>query len=423
MHIHVVQRGEVLWRIADYYNVRIQDIVELNGLTNPDVLLPGQALLIPTTENTYTVKQGDSIWQIAQNYGVSVQDLLWENKILNPDLIYPGYVLTIPQKPKPEIDVNAFSYFLGTEAVPIVRDAGDYLTYLSPFAYLINEDGSLVNINDEPAIAEAYAQGVVPMMAIVNFTVNVAGENIAHIVLNNPDIVNTLQENIINTMKDKGYRGLNIDFEYVLPEDREAYNNFLESTVNRLHNEGFFVSTSLAPKLSGEQEGLLYEAHDYPAHGRLADFIVLMTYEWGWRGGQPRAISPINEIEKVLDYAVSVIPREKILMGFQIYARDWKLPFEEGQEAATISIQQAMDIAYEHMSEIKYDYVSQSPYFHYTDAEGNAHEVWFEDARSAQAKFDTVKDYGLRGISYWGLGYEFPQNFPLLADNFQIEKL
>jgi spore germination protein len=422
MHIHVVQRGEVLWRIADYYNVRIQDIVELNGLTNPDVLLPGQALLIPTTENTYTVKQGDSIWQIAQNYGVSVQDLLWENKILNPDLIYPGYVLTIPQKPKPEIDVNAFSYFLGTEAVPIVRDAGDYLTYLSPFAYLINEDGSLVN-NDEPAIAEAYAQGVVPMMAIVNFTVNVAGENIAHIVLNNPDIVNTLQENIINTMKDKGYRGLNIDFEYVLPEDREAYNNFLESTVNRLHNEGFFVSTSLAPKLSGEQEGLLYEAHDYPAHGRLADFIVLMTYEWGWRGGQPRAISPINEIEKVLDYAVSVIPREKILMGFQIYARDWKLPFEEGQEAATISIQQAMDIAYEHMSEIKYDYVSQSPYFHYTDAEGNAHEVWFEDARSAQAKFDTVKDYGLRGISYWGLGYEFPQNFPLLSDNFQIRKL
>ncbi len=287
---------------------------------------------------------------------------------------------------------------------------------------MVNEDGSLVNIDDEQAIAEAYAQGAVPMMSIVNFTSNVAGENIAHNVLNNPDIVDTLQQNIINIMKDKGYRGLNIDFEYVLPEDREAYNNFLESTVNKLHDEGFFVSTSLAPKLSDEQKGLLYEAHDYSAHGRLADFVVLMTYEWGWRGGQPRAISPINEVEKVLDYAVSVIPRDKILMGFQIYARDWKIPFEEGHEADTISVQQAMEIAYEHMSEIKYDYVSQSPYFHYTDAEGNAHEVWFEDARSAQAKFDAVKDYGLRGISYWGLGYEFPQNFPLLSDNFQIRK-
>ncbi len=422
MHIHVVQRGEVLWRIADYYNVSIEDIVNLNGLINPDVLLPGQALLIPANDNTYTVKQGDTIWQIAQNFGVNIQDLLWENKILNPDLIYPGYILTIPQKPKPEIEVNAFTYFLGKDAIPVVRGAGDYLTYLSPFAYLINEDGSLLNIDDEAAIAEAYAKGVVPMMAIVNFTVNVAGENIAHIVLNNPDIINTLQENIINTMKDKGYQGLNIDFEYVLPEDREAYNMFLENTVKRLHNEGFFVSTSLAPKLSAEQVGLLYEAHDYPAHGRLADFVVLMTYEWGWRGGQPRAISPINEIEKVLDYAVTVIPRDKILMGFQIYARDWQLPFQKGQEAATLSMQQAMNIAYEHLSEIKYDYVSQSPYFNYTDAEGNAHIVWFEDARSAQAKFDTVKEYGLRGISYWGLGYEFPQNLPLLADNFQIKK-
>ena len=143
----------------------------------------------------------------------------------------------------------------------------------------------------------------------------------------------------------------------------------------------------------------------------------------GMEGRISRAISPIDEIEKVLDYAVSVIPRDKILMGFQIYARDWKIPFEEGQEADTISVQQAMDLAYEHMSEIQYDYVSQSPYFHYTDDEGNAHIVWFEDARSAQAKFDTVKDYGLRGISYWGLGYEFPQNLPLLSDNFQIRKL
>ncbi len=379
MQIHVVQRGETLWQIADYYNVNIQDIVNLNGLNNPNILLPGHALLIPTNDNTYG--------------------------------------------PKPEIDVNAFTYFLGMEGVPIVREAGHYLTYLSPFAYLINEDGSLVSIADEPEISEAYSKGTVPVMVIVNFAYGVSGENIAHAVLNNPDTVNTLQENIINTMKDKGYQGLNLDFEYVFPEDREAYNSFLESTANRLHNEGFFISTSLAPKISAEQSGLLYEAHDYLAHGRLTDFIVLMTYEWGWSGGYPRAISPINEIKRVLDYAVTVMPRDKILMGFQLYARDWKIPFEEGQRADTISIQEAMDIAYEHMSEIQYDYVSQSPYFHYTDAEGNAHEVWFEDARSVQAKFDIMKEYGLRGISYWGLGYEFPQNFPLLAHNFQIRKL
>jgi len=118
-----------------------------------------------------------------------------------------------------------------------------------------------------------------------------------------------------------------------MPQDKEAYTNFLANTVERMHEEGFFVSTSLSPKYSDDQQGLLYEAHDYAAHGRLADFVILMTYEWGWRGGYPRAISPINEIEKVLDYAVTRIPREKILMGFQIYARDWRIPlFKEWRQ-------------------------------------------------------------------------------------------
>lgn len=423
MFIYVVQRGDALWRIADYYKVDINSIIEANALPDPNSLLVGQSLLIPTEDNIYTVKAGDTVWKIAQSYGIPVQDLLWENKILNPDNLYIGQTLIIPKKPNPEIEVNAFTYILGQDAVPVVNEVGDKLTYLSPFAYLIQEDGSLVSINDEAAIGAAISHGVVPMMAIVNFTVNIAGENVANKVLNNPDVVNTLQNNIINTMKDKGYQGLNIDFEYVLPEDREAYNRFLESTVNRLHEEGFFVSTSLAPKINAEQRGLLYEAHDYPAHGRLADFVVLMTYEWGWRGGQPRAISPINEIEKVLDYAVTVIPRNKILMGFQIYARDWKLPFAPGQEADTISVEAAMERAYAHNSQIQYDYVAQSPFFRYTDDEGNAHEVWFEDARSAQAKFDAVKEYGLRGLSYWGLGYPFTQNWLLLEDNFDIKKL
>ena len=95
-------------------------------------------------------------------------------------------------------------------------------------------------------------------------------------------------------MKEKGYQGLNIDFENVFPADRENYNQFLQRAVDRLHPEGYSVSTALAPKISGEQKGLLYEAHDYEAHGRIVDFVVLMTYEWGYRFGPPQAISPLN---------------------------------------------------------------------------------------------------------------------------------
>ena len=417
---HTVVPGESLWRIAELYGTTIQTILRNNRIANPDNIYPGLILYIPALR--YRIQPGDTLWSVAQRYRVSLNDLIKANNIENVNLVYPGTVLVIPRKPRPSIDVNGYIYILGEEAIPIVEKDGEHLTYLSPFAYLIKEDGSLQPINDIPAIQAAKAEKVIPMMSITNFTSTAKGENLAHIVLASPEIVEQLLDNIINIMKQKGYLGLNIDFENVLPADREAYNRFLQSAVNRLHQEDFFVSTAVAPKVSGTQTGLLYEAHDYEAHGRIADFVILMTYEWGWRKGPPQAISPLNQIKRVLDYAITVIPREKIYFGFQIYARDWLLPFVWGQEAETFSMQEAVSRAVRYGTSIQYDTMAQSPFYRYTDTQGRAHEVWFEDARSAQAKFDAVKDYNLKGISYWALGYPFPQNWALLEDNFTISK-
>jgi spore germination protein len=470
MIIHVVSSGQSLWTIANYYGVTVASITETNELTYPNRLVIGQALVIPTEDTLHTVRAGESLWSIAQTYGatiqaiirrnqladpnrinpgqvlyipaprhriqpgetlygiarrygVSLQTLMKINNITNPDLIIPGNVLMIPIKPRRVIDVNAFIYITGQQAAPIVRSVGRHLTYLSPFAYRIREDGSLESIDDLPAINAAYAERAVPMMSINNFTSTELGENLAHEVLSSSQISERLIGNVLRIMDQKGYMGLNIDFENVLPEDRENYNRFIQLAVDRLHPLGYFVSSSLAPKVSAQQTGLLYTAHDYPAHGRILDFVVLMTYEWGYRLGPPRAISPLNEIRRVLDYAVSVMPRYKIFMGFQIYARDWLIPHVQGQEAETFSNKEALNRAIRYGAAIQYDTVAQSPFYRYTDDQGRRHEVWFEDARSAQAKFDTAKEYGLGGISYWALGYPYPENWVLLEDNFTIRKL
>lgn len=422
MVIHVVNARDSLWQIANYYRVSVKAIMDVNEMQNPNQLVIGQALVIPTEDNFYTVKYGDTFWDISQRYKVTLQDLLRVNNIENVNLIYPGIVLSIPRKPRPIINVNGYIYLLGEEAGPIVEKVGKYLTYLSPFAYLIKEDGTLQTINDIPVIKVAKTKKVIPLMSITNFSSTALGKNLAHIVLSNPQIIEQLLTNIIIIMKEKGYLGLNVDFENVLPADRELYNSFLQRTMNRLHPEGFSVSTAVAPKVSGAQTGLLYEAHDYAAHGKIVDFVVLMTYEWGWRKGPPQSISPLNEIKRVLDYAITVIPRDKIFFGFQIYARDWLIPHVAGQEAETFSPQEAMRRAIKYGAIIKYDKITQSPFFKYSDSQGRLHEVWFEDARSAQAKFDTIKSYKLKGISYWALGYPFPQNWALLEDNFIIRK-
>lgn len=470
MLIHVVKKGEHLWQIGSFYNVALSKMVAANQLPNPNRLVVGEALIVPTEDIIHTVAPGETLWSIAQTYkttvpaiaqrnnisnanqiyigrklyisapryriklgdtlqgiarryGVSLQSLLKANAITNPNMITPGTVLIIPITKKPETYVNAFIYEFEKPVAPIVREVGRNLTYLSPFAYRIKEDGSLEQIKDDSAISAAISEKVVPMMAITNFTSTELGGNLAHKVLESRSIQLTLLSNMLNIMIAKGYKGVNIDFENVLPGDRQLYNGFLQLAVARLHARGLFVSTSLAPKTSATQTGTLYEAHDYEAHGRIVDFVVLMTYEWGYRMGPPQAISPINQIKAVIDYAVSVIPRNKIYFGFQIYARDWVVPHVKGQEAETFSNQEAIQRAVKYNAVIRYDSKTQSPFYRYVDKQGIKHEVWFEDARSAKAKFNMVKNYNLKGISYWALGYPFPQNWTLLQDNFTIKKL
>src|SRR5690606_24228298 len=124
------------------------------------------------------------------------------------------------------------------------------------------------------------------------------------------------------------------------------------------------------------------------------------------------------------DYAVSVIPPEKIMMGAPLYGYNWTLPYVQGGPfAPTISPQAAVRLARDTGAIIQYDYTAQAPFFRYYDNQGREHIVWFEDARSMQAKFNLIKEYGLRGISYWVLGQAFPQNWVLLEDNFTIRKL
>lgn len=417
---HTVKYGETLWQVAQKYGVTIQSIVQASQLTNPNLLYPGTTLFIPHI--THIVQSGEALWQIASRYGTTVQAIIDENQIENPNVIYPGLHLAIPRA-KPTIEVNAYTYQPSDAAVQTLNEIGNLLTYFSPFAYLIAEDGTLSPVKDEAMVKASLSNHVVPMMSVTNFTSSQAGSNVAHTILASPEIREKILTNILQVMDSKGYKGLNIDFENVLPADRELYNQFLQQAVNRLHPKGYFVSTALAPKVGSSQAGLLYEAHDYEAHGRIADFVVLMTYEWGYRLGPPQAISPINQMRRVVEYALTVMPADKIFLGFQIYARDWLIPHVKGQEAETFSPQEAIRRAVKYGATIQYDTTAQSPFFRYVDEKGQGHEVWFEDARSAQAKFDMIKDYNLRGVSYWALGYPYPQNWALLKDNFTIKKL
>ncbi len=134
------------------------------------------------------------------------------------------------------------------------------------------------------------------------------------------------------------------------------------------------------------------------------------------------AVAPINQVRRVVEYALTEIPAEKVDLGIPNYGYDWALPFERGvTKATTINNVQAVRIAVENNAAIQFDAVAESPFFVYT-RDGIEHEVWFEDVRSLQAKFNLIEEYGLRGCGYWQIMQWFRANWLLLQDRFYILK-
>ncbi|WP_352400601.1 glycosyl hydrolase family 18 protein [Anaerotignum sp.] len=425
MIIHVVDLGETIFSIAAKYNVPAKQIMQNNAITNPNLLTKGQALLILEPEVTYIVQPGDSIFTIAQQFGISQNVLLQNNpQVTSQEYIYSGQSLIIAFKQNPigQYLVNGYAYpHINTD---LLNQTVPYLSLLSVFSYGFKEDGQLIPLDDRQLLESAAKYGAAPILVLTPFDESGKFSNeLVSKMLNNPSSKEALIQNLLTVMNEKGYYGIDVDFEYVFPEDKDAFIAFISDLKAVMSAAGYKVFVALAPKTSAGQQGLLYESHDYKRIGEIADFILLMTYEWGYAYGPPMAVAPLNSVRAVLDYAITEIPPEKIIMGVPNYGYDWTLPFLRGDDKAlSIGNQAAAQMAMDLRAEILFDEPSQSPYFYYTDDTGRAHVVWFEDARSIEAKLKTASEYGFAGVGYWNIMRPFIQNWLLLSNLYDIKK-
>lgn len=414
--------------IAQAYETTVQDIVAANQIPEPDRLVTGQALVIPIWGRFYWVQPGDSLWSIGQRFGVNYLTLAQMNGLDPNQALMIGMRLFIPPAPKTAAEIMAYLEPRGTAVSEALlnqtREVSPYLTYLALFSYEVRRDGSLKPppIQGVPAIVAETNTAIA--MVISNLEEYQFSGELARDILQSVAVQDLLFDNILaEANRVSAITDIHFDFEHIPGDQKEAYNNFLRRAVERMHAAGYTVSTALAPKTRDDQPGEWFVAHDYQAHGEIVDFVLLMTYEWGYSAGPPMAVSPIGPVEEVVRYATSVIPANKVMLGQNLYGYDWTLPFVQGGPyAEALSPQRAIEIAKQYNAVIQYDNSAQAPYFTYVDEEGRSHIVWFEDARSIQAKINLVKHYNLRGIGYWKIGLPFPQNWLLIGDAFDVVK-
>ena len=225
------------------------------------------------------------------------------------------------------------------------------------------------------------------------------------------------RENLINniclTIERKGLGGVDFDFEYISGEYADDYVELVRETRRRLAPWGYLTTVALAPKTSDDQPGQIYEGHDYEGMGQAADYCLLMTYEWGYAYGEPMAVSPMKNVRQVVEYALTRIPAEKILLGLNNYGYDWILPFKQGQRAETLLTRQAAKRARQYGAQVIFDETARAPFFEYRDSQGRDRIVWFENEKSWSERIALVYEYGLAGVGIWNIMDIFPGRVPL----------
>ena len=423
MDIHVVQPGDTMYRLAQQYGVPMERLIQDNQLEQPAQLVVGQTIVVQYPALTHTVRTGDSLYSIAQMHNTTVAQLLRNNPALQGrDLLFPGQSIVVRYDVRPSgcLAVNGYAYpYIQRD---LLRSILPYLSQLTPFSYRF-EGSRLIPLQDEALVSAALQSRTAPLLCLANLDAQEQfSSELVHQLLSSEIQQQSLIAELMEAVDRRGYQGIDVDFEYVPAEDARAYARFLAQLRQALRSRRLPLSAALAAKTSANQPGRLYEGIDYHLIAQAVDFALLMTYDWGYLSGPPMAVAPLPQVRKVVEYALTEFSPEQLYLGIPNYGYNWPLPFREGNRAVSVNNVEAVRLAWNRHAAIRYDETAQAPWLRYVDEQGVEHEVWFEDARSIQAKLNLALEYGLYGVGYWNLDRPFPQNWVVLNSMAQIRR-
>lgn len=421
MRIHIVQSGETIDSIADYYGLNKERLIFDNDITNYDNLVVGQTLLIAYPNIVYIVKEGDTISSIAAMYNITVRTLIRNNSFLLDREVRAGEELIIAYQDEKlsNLFTNGYAYpYIDKE---ILRKNLLYLTYLSIFSYSVNLDGSLNEIDDLELIALAREFGVAPVMVISGQSAegNPNMDFLHEFITNNGWMLQIIEQ-VSQIAGEKGYYAVNLDTPFVRMEDRQVFDDFLKTFADRLHSLGIKLFITITPNSFEDQDEVKYSTIDYTALGNIADEIFLISYSWGYASEIPFEAAPVAILEILLQYVVEQIPADKITVGLSSIGYIVEFPPVKGiTRASSISNTNAINLASQTGAQIEFNQSNQSSYFFVSEKNLNFF-VYFHDIRGVDFALSILTAYGIQGVGIWNVMYYLAQTFYLINIQYNI---
>ncbi|SDW16200.1 S-layer homology domain-containing protein [Paenibacillus sp. CF384] len=270
---------------------------------------------------------------------------------------------------------------------------------LSPRWFFIGKNGALEDQMDASLLTWTHEHGK-KLWAMVG---NHSDQAATHTLLS--DL--TQRQAFIKQLTDRVQRfnidGLNIDFENMMPQDRDAFTSFVKAL--KLATKAT-ISVNVSPDFGYDWT----EVFDYNALGELADYVLLMGYDEHW-GGAPVAgsVSSLPWLRAGIEALLEKVPSNKVILALSLYTRLWKSDMTGGGVLSEdISLIRQNNLVISNHATISWD-ERLGQYFAAYSEPNNAHvlnRIWLEDGRSLSNKIGLGESYSIAGYGYWYLGGE-----------------
>lgn len=280
-------------------------------------------------------------------------------------------------------------------SVKTLEQSGYAIDMYADFAFRLHSDASFTGHISKQALEISYKQGIAPLLLFHNFNGQIFDPKPLKTILGNDFLRERCITNILELLP-KNIAGIHIDFEGVDASVRIAFISFLDSLGAALHNQGLLLTIAVPAKRSKWEA----QGYDFAEIGRICDAITIMTYDEHFAGGLPGSIAGLPWMTQALDYAINLIPRNKILLGIPVYGYDWS-----NQVTKMIPLRDIPALIAKTQGRLLWSDSAVEPYFYYWQGR-DKHTVWFENEISAKIRLGFIKTYRIRGISIWRLGYE-----------------
>ncbi len=426
MDIYVVQENDTIYSIAEKFDVSVRKLIQDNELDIPVELVIGQTIVIVYPKQTYIVQEGDTLASIAQSFDVSQMQLLRNNPFLSDREMLPGEVLTISYNTTKTLTTNGFVYpYISKE---ILIKTLPSLTYLTIYNYRTLKNGEIITYFDDTEILQLSKNyGTIPLMMLT--TLDLQGESdidTAYFLLSNEKYQEIFINNMLAIIRDKGYLGINLIFNYMTTNILSEYENLVRNILNHFGEEKYLFFLTINPNTKYVNGKLTYDEIDYSAFGQLVDNLAFLQFIWGINYGPPEPVSSIEKIKGFSNYILTKIPAYKVSIGYSVISYDWKLPYIPGKSYAnSLSINSVLNIALSEDAIIQFDDISQSTFFTYEKVNNDQEEhhiIWSVDARSIASLMNLVCQEGFNGTSLWNFMFYFPQLWLVVNSQFEVEK-